>query len=369
LAVRVVVGDLFESQAQTLVNTVNCVGVMGRGIALGFRKRFPAMFKDYVDRCNAGEVELGKPYLHQTLLPPWVLNFPTKDHWRGVARLEDIIAGLDHLQAHYETWGITSLAVPPLGCGEGQLEWRIVGSELFRRLSALEIPVELYAPYGTPSAELEEAFLTSAVPPMTSDQSEEGTRRIPAAWFALAAIVERLDQLSGGHGVGRTLFQGAAYFATADGVPTRLTFGAGSYGPFAPSLKQVTSKLVNNGVLAEERDGRSIKVRPGRSYTDAERVFAGRSIPWETSIDRVAALLGGRTIREAEVLAMVLYAWRTADVGTGTPPSREAVLEFAGEWQEKRKQPFRPGEVEDALQTLIDRAWIVDERRTRSGNG
>ncbi len=111
--ITVVRGDLFKSKAQTLVNTVNCVGVMGKGIALGFKKRFPDMFADYVLRCEAGEVKLGQPYLYRSLLPPWVLNFPTKDHWRSVARLSDITNGLDHLTAHYTDWGIQSLAVPP----------------------------------------------------------------------------------------------------------------------------------------------------------------------------------------------------------------------------------------------------------------
>ena len=132
--ITVVKGDLFKSKAQTLVNTVNCVGVMGKGIAIGFRKRFPEMFDDYVRRCEAGEVKLGQPYLYKSLLPPWVLNFPTKEHWRSVARLADITAGLEYLAAHYKDWGIESLAVPPLGCGEGQLDWRVVGPTLYRRL-------------------------------------------------------------------------------------------------------------------------------------------------------------------------------------------------------------------------------------------
>ena len=75
-------GDLFESGAQTLVNTVNCVGVMGKGIALEFKKRFPDMFEDYVARCKQSEVSLGQPYLYKSLALPWILNFPTKDHWR-----------------------------------------------------------------------------------------------------------------------------------------------------------------------------------------------------------------------------------------------------------------------------------------------
>ena len=148
--IKVVQGDIFESDAQTLVNTVNCVGVMGKGIALEFKRRFPEMYEDYVRRCDAHEVELGRPYLWQSLTPPFVLNFPTKNHWRSPSRLEDILRGLEYLREHYEEWGITSLAVPPLGSGHGQLEWRVVGAALYRELKKLRIPVELYAPFGTP---------------------------------------------------------------------------------------------------------------------------------------------------------------------------------------------------------------------------
>jgi len=100
--IRVLLGDLFESKAQTWVNTVNCIGVMGKGVALGFKQRFPDMFADYERRCQRGEVRLGRPYLFKQLVEPWILNFPTKQHWRQVTNLEDIIAGLEYLNAHYE---------------------------------------------------------------------------------------------------------------------------------------------------------------------------------------------------------------------------------------------------------------------------
>jgi len=148
--VKVLVGDLFESKAQTWVNTINCVGVMGKGVALEFKNRFPDMYEDYVTRCKRGEVKLGYPYLFKRLVPPWILNFPTKDHWRSVANLKSIIEGLKYLLSHYKDWRIQSLAIPPLGCGQGQLEWRIVGPTLYRLLSKIDIPIELYAPYVTP---------------------------------------------------------------------------------------------------------------------------------------------------------------------------------------------------------------------------
>src|SRR5713226_3108866 len=153
--VKTKTGDLFSSQAQTLVNTVNCVGVMGKGVALGFKERYPRMFEEYARLCQLGRVHLGMPYLYKELTGPWILNFPTKDNWRSVSRLVDITAGLDYLEQHYREWEIESLAVPPLGCGNGGLEWRVVGPTLYRHLASLEIPVLLYAPFGTPHDELD----------------------------------------------------------------------------------------------------------------------------------------------------------------------------------------------------------------------
>jgi hypothetical protein len=119
------------------------------------------MFEDYVKRCAARKVRLGEPYLFRRLLPPWILNFPTKEDWRSVSRLSNIVAGLEYLEKHYREWGITSSPCP-LGCGQGQLEWRVVGPTLYRYLSRLDIPVELYAPHGTPKAEIEKTFLAQA---------------------------------------------------------------------------------------------------------------------------------------------------------------------------------------------------------------
>src|SRR3989304_7425692 len=124
MSIKVLIGDLFTSKMQTWMNTVNRGGVMGKGIALEFKKRFPEMYHDYARRCEAKQVKLGQPYLYRQLTPPWIVNFPTKDHWRSVTRLDDIVQGLEFLSRHYKEWGITSLAVPPLGCGEGRLERR-----------------------------------------------------------------------------------------------------------------------------------------------------------------------------------------------------------------------------------------------------
>ncbi len=128
MSINALIGNLFESKVQTLVNTVNCVGIMGKGIAQEFKKRYPEMFKDYNDRCTKGEVQLGKPYIFKSLYNDRIIiNFPTKKHWRSVSKVEDIYNGLEYLTMKYKDWGVTSIALPPLGCGNGGLEWDIVG--------------------------------------------------------------------------------------------------------------------------------------------------------------------------------------------------------------------------------------------------
>ena len=152
-------GDILRSSAQTLVNPVNTVGVMGKGLALQFKRAYPAMFADYARRCGAGELRPGRPQLWRPGAPVasaplpgmatrWILNFPTKRHWRERSRRSDIEAGLTWLDRHCEALRIESLAVPALGCGEGGLEWLDVLPLLERRLGRLGIPVELYEPPG-----------------------------------------------------------------------------------------------------------------------------------------------------------------------------------------------------------------------------
>ncbi len=212
--VKVLIGDLFESKSQTWVNTVNCVGVMGKGVALDFKNHFPDMYEDYAARCKRGEVKLGRPYLFKKLVPPWILNFPTKDHWRPVANLKSIIEGLEYLLRHYKDWGIQSLAVPPLGCGQGQLEWRIVGPTLYRLLGKMDIPIELYAPYGTPHEELQPEFLGEQTKTQQQDERMADPKWVKPAWVALVEILKRIEEQPYHWPVGRTRFQKIAYFAS-----------------------------------------------------------------------------------------------------------------------------------------------------------
>lgn len=145
MPIEFVTGDIFESSMQTLVNPVNCFGIMGRGVALKFKKKYPEMFKDYVIKCNTGILQVGNPDIYKETTP-WIVNFPTKNHWRDPSRLKFIESGLDYLMNHYKEWGIESLATPALGCGLGGLDWASVKIVMGDYLGKLDIPIEIYEP-------------------------------------------------------------------------------------------------------------------------------------------------------------------------------------------------------------------------------
>lgn len=353
--VKVLVGDIFESQAQTLVNTVNCVGVMGKGIALGFRTRFPDMYEDYVARCKAGKVRLGEPYLYRRLIPPWILNFPTKEHWRSVASLQDIVRGLRYLKEHYKDWGITSLAVPPLGCGEGQLEWRVVGPTLYRHLSELNMPVELYAPWGTSPAEMEAAFLSQS-PALAVAGPGQG--RVKPAWVALVETLARIEGEPYHWPVGRTTFQKIAYFATEAGLPTGLTFTRGSFGPYAHDLKARITQLVNNGLIREERLEQMFAVKVGPTFEDARKVYHSDIQKFEPIIDRVADLFLRMRTKQAEVAATVHFSSTSLAKASLDKPSEIQVLNDVMQWKQKRRPPLDEAEVAKTIRNLAALAWV-----------
>lgn len=150
-------GDILKADAEALVNTVNCVGVMGRGIALQFKNAFPENFGVYARACQKKEVLPGKMFVYRTgtlTTPYFIINFPTKRHWRGKSRLEDIDSGLQDLVDVIRHYGIRSIAIPPLGSGLGGLDWSVVRSRIEAALAPLaDVSIIIYEPNGAPEAD------------------------------------------------------------------------------------------------------------------------------------------------------------------------------------------------------------------------
>ena len=150
-------GDILREDAEALVNAVNCVGVMGRGIALQFKRAFPENFKAYAARCKRGEMQPGRVFVFETgraRLPRYIVNFPTKRHWRESSRIEDIESGLASLVAEIRARSIRSVAVPALGSGLGGLHWPAVRRRMQAALEKLpEVKIVIFEPGGGPAAD------------------------------------------------------------------------------------------------------------------------------------------------------------------------------------------------------------------------
>ncbi|MET9313152.1 macro domain-containing protein [Kribbella sp. NPDC003505] len=151
--IRTVTGDLLRQDADALVNAVNTAGIMGKGIALQFKRAWPAMFDDYADACARGEVQLGKMHVWSTgsAAPPLlIVNFPTKKHWRSRSQAQDISSGLEDLVRVVRDHDLRSIAVPPLGCGYGGLDWAVVEPLIHHGLAAVadDVDVRVFPPAG-----------------------------------------------------------------------------------------------------------------------------------------------------------------------------------------------------------------------------
>jgi O-acetyl-ADP-ribose deacetylase (regulator of RNase III) len=157
-------GDLLKQNAEALVNAVNCVGVMGRGIALQFRQAFPENFKIYEAACKRGEVKPGEMLVfdtHQVTNPRYIINFPTKRHWRDQSRITDIESGLEALVEEVHDRGISSIAVPALGCGLGGLKWSEVRPRIEKAFAKVpDVQVWLFEPEEMKSSVVDKSNLS-----------------------------------------------------------------------------------------------------------------------------------------------------------------------------------------------------------------
>src|SRR5712691_4498632 len=307
---KALIGDLFQSKAQTLVNTVNCVGVMGKGVAEQFKKRFPAMFEDYKSRTDRRAVRLGEPYLYRGPSGVQIVNFPTKDHWRSPSRFADIERGLDYLAAHAAEWGIASLALPPLGCGNGGLEWSEVGPLIYRKLHGLPIDVEVYAPYATPKQQLTEEFL-SAPSQMSLEGRGRKHKRLKPEWVVLLEVLRELEAQPYANPVGRTIFQKISYVVTEMGVPTGFQFGKGSYGPFSGDVKLALHDFANRNWLHEQQLGPMIALRVAPQYGKDRGRYLDQIERYGAKIAKTVDLFSRiKSTDQAEEVMTVLFATR-----------------------------------------------------------
>ena len=226
-----VFGNVLEAPAEALVNTVNTVGVMGKGIALQFRKAFPANYEAYVRACERDEVEIGRMFVteagEQLAGPRLIVNFPTKGHWRSNSRLADIAAGLVDLRRVLIEREVKSVAVPALGCGLGGLDWRDVRPLIDAALDDLPLEVYVFPPQAAPRAE--------AMPDVRPCEPLTPPR---------AALISLLAKyLEPGTRATLVEIQKLLYFLQEAGEKLRLNFTRQRYGPYADNVRHVLKAL------------------------------------------------------------------------------------------------------------------------------
>lgn len=356
---KALIGDLFASQAQTLVNTVNCVGVMGKGVAAEFKKRYPMMFDDYKRRCDRKEVRLGELYLYRDLSGTMIINFPTKDHWRSPSRLSDIEAGLDFFVARIARWQITSAAFPPLGCGNGGLEWTEVGPLIYKKLSGVGIGVEVYAPYGTPKNQLTNEFL-SAPSQMSLEGKGRPTEKLNPAWVVLVEVVRELGRQPYVNPVGRTIFQKIAYVVTEMGVPTNFHFSKGSYGPFANEVKLALHELANRNWLQEKQLGRMTALHITPQYEKDRSKYQDVIQENQRKIVKAVDLFSRiKNTEQAEEVLTVLFASRELKRDRpGEEVAEQQLYDYILDWKKAWQTDEKRLGVATAIRSLVVLGWM-----------
>jgi O-acetyl-ADP-ribose deacetylase (regulator of RNase III) len=340
-------GDLLAHDSEAIVNTVNCVGVMGRGIALQMKNAFPSNFRAYAPACDRDEVTPGRMFVHETGElgnPRYIINFPTKRHWKGRSRLADIEAGLVALVDEVRRSGITSIALPPLGCGLGGLDWADVRPLIEHAFADLpDVRVTVFEPAGAP--EPRSMPRNSVIPKMTAGR---------------AALVGLMDRYLAGlmdPFVSLLEVHKLMYFLQEAGEPLRLQYTKGAYGPYAENLRQVLSRveghLVSGYGDGGDRPDKQIELVPGASR-DAER-FLEQHPTTMARFSRVADLVDGfETPFGLELLATVHW------VAMREKPAGEAELVEAVHAWGDRKRAFSQEQIGLASRVLGTKGWTTN---------
>jgi len=358
--IKTLIGDMFKSKMETLVNTVNCVGVMGKGVALLFKKQFPAMFEEYHLFCEQGKVKLGSPYYYSDFGGASVVNFPTKDHWRSATRLVDVENGLDFFIANYKDWEIKSIAFPPLGCGNGGLDWKDVGPLMWSKLSKIDIPVEIYAPFGTPNNELTTEFL-SADQQIEFDTKGKRPDKLRPEWAALVEILYQLEHQPYANPVGRTIFQKICYVFTKQKVDTGFKFERNSYGPYASEVKNAINVLANQNWILEEQKGQMNALKIGLRYKSDRSKLSAEIKPYHKKIKKTVDLFSRiKNTEQAEEVATVIFS--VQKLKSEKDPSKVTELDlfnYVLEWKKTWKNDVsKQKSVGDTIRNMQMLDWI-----------
>ncbi|MGO9319899.1 MAG: macro domain-containing protein [Solirubrobacteraceae bacterium] len=340
-------GDLLSDDSEALVNTVNTVGVMGKGVALQFRKAFPDNYRAYQRACRHDEVRPGNMFVFETgqmVGPRLLINFPTKEHWRGKARMEYIDAGLADLVRVLRQHKIRSVAVPPLGCGNGGLRWDDVRPRIEAALTPLRgVRVTLYDPGAPPSVRKQRS--ATKRPRMTRGRAAliaafAAYRRDPTAVLTLRAA------------------QKLAYLLQVAGEPLKLDFVKAEYGPYAEVLNHALQNMEGHFTVGYGDRTTVADLSLLEGAASGAQAYLAADADATARVERLSGLIEGfENPLGLELLTTVHWA-ATCD-GATTP---EEATKVVAEWTPRKREVFGTREVAIAWERLESQGWLAPRR-------
>ncbi|WP_413990433.1 macro domain-containing protein [Labrys okinawensis] len=346
MTVEIAKGDLLEQRVDAIVNTVNTVGVMGKGIALQFKRKWPNNFKAYEAACKRGEVVPCKMFIFdngQLAEPKFIINFPTKRHWRQPSRFSDIKCGLEDLVKQVKALQIRSIAIPPLGCGNGGLDWAEVRPLIESAFAQTpNVDAFLFPPNATDS--VRELVPEATKPPMTA-----GRAAVLKVLSIYRSMMYPLSQIE---------VQKLAYFLSVAGQDLgSLKFRKYTYGPYAPSLRHVLTKMdgaylqgVGDGTKPSEISIKGPALGEANAFLDSHKDAATSE-----RVQKISRLIQGyETPYGMELLATVHWVAKESRDATDL----EEVTRRVHAWNDRKRQIMRPSHIQVAHERLMQEGWL-----------
>jgi O-acetyl-ADP-ribose deacetylase (regulator of RNase III) len=337
-------GDLLQQDnIDAIVNTVNCVGVMGKGIALQFKHKWPDNFKAYASACKRGEVQPGRMFVFDSgglVKPNFIINFPTKQHWRGASQLAWIESGLQDLVRQVQARGIRSIAVPPLGCGNGGLDWNVVKPLIEQAFAALpDVQAHVFEPSFSPVLR---AAMPTDLPKMTAGRA------------ALVKVIQSYKTMD--FDLGKIAIQKLAYFLQLAGEPLQLSFEKQKFGPYADTLRHVLNKMEGIYIKGYSNEGSDSDINVTTEALAAADAFLQEQsqMALDHRIERVKQLIEGyETPYGLELLATV--HWAAKEVGAS---NSKQVLTAVHAWNDRKAKLMQSSHIDAAWGRLTQQGWL-----------
>jgi len=332
--IKYTTGNIIEANTEAIVNTVNTVGVMGKGIALAFKKAFPDNYKIYKKLCQSKEFNIGDLLITNTgqLTPKYVINFPTKEHWRRKSKIEYVEIGMQELVKEINLKNIKSISIPPLGCGNGGLNWKKVKPIILKNLENLanKVDVIIYEP----------GFNNQVVKP------EKQVSLTPARAMLLTALK---DYQILGYAINLLVIQKIAYFLQRFGEPLNLQYEKGHYGPYSHRLQHLI-KYLNGYYLNFNHEATKPSTPIHLDNLDKVELYNQNNLTVEQKnrLKKIQNLTEGfESPYGLELLATVDFIYRQENT-----EDTDKMIAQIGNWTKRKKKIMKPFHIKVAHQRL-----------------